>query len=100
MGPSNVNPDRPFWAFLANQARFQAKIRPSRNLPAEPVHQSGGNSTIASPVATFSPAWLDTRTSIKTQRDFDVTCLDFTTPVDWMVSPGRTGLTQRVSRRR
>jgi hypothetical protein len=30
---------------------------------------SSGNSTIASPVATFSPVWLRTITSIRTQRD-------------------------------
>jgi hypothetical protein len=62
--------------------------------------QSSGNSTIASPVATFSPAWLRTMTSISTQREFFVTCFDLTMPVGWMVSPGRTGLTHRVSSRR
>jgi hypothetical protein len=59
-----------------------------------------GNSTIASPVATFSPLWFFTITSIKTQRDFALTCFDFTMPVGWMVSPGLTGLTHLVSRRR
>jgi hypothetical protein len=59
-----------------------------------------GNSTIASPVATFSPAWFLTMTSIRTQREWAVTCFDFTIPVGWMVSPGRTGLTHFVSRRR
>ena len=59
-----------------------------------------GNSTIASPVATFSPFWFFTMTSIRTQRDFAVACFDLTMPVGWMVSPGRTGLTHRVSRRR
>ena len=47
---------------------------------------------MASPVATFSPAWLRTMTSIRTQRDFSVTCFDLTIPVGWMVSPGRTWL--------
>jgi hypothetical protein len=47
-----------------------------------------GNSTIASPVATFSPLWFFTMTSISTQREFAVACFDFTTPVGWMVSPG------------
>jgi hypothetical protein len=62
--------------------------------------QPFGNSTIASPVATFSSCWLRTMTSIRTQREFAVTCFDLTMPVGWIVSPGRTGLTQRVSRRR
>jgi hypothetical protein len=39
-------------------------------------------------------------TSISTRRDLAVTCFDLTMPVGWMVSPGLTGLTQRVSRRR
>src|SRR6266516_1162077 len=56
-------------------------------------NRSRGNSTKASPVATFSPAWFFTTTSIKTQRDFSVVCLDLMIPVGWMVSPGRTGLT-------
>jgi hypothetical protein len=55
---------------------------------------------MASPVATFSPVWLRTMTSINTQREFAVTCFDLTMPVGWMVSPGRTGLTHLVSRRR
>src|SRR3979490_408050 len=46
---------------------------------------------MASPVATFSSFWLRTMTSIKTQREFAVACFDFTMPVGWMVSPGRTG---------
>ena len=33
-------------------------------------NKSRGNSTIASPVATFSPAWFFTMTSISTQREF------------------------------
>jgi hypothetical protein len=57
------------------------------------------NSTIASPVAT-SPVWLRTMTSINAQREFAVTCFGLTMPVGWMVSPGRTGLTHLVSRRR
>ena len=52
---------------------------------------------MASPVATFSSFWLRTMTSIKTQREFFVTCLDLTMPVGWMVSPGFTGLTERGS---
>ena len=43
---------------------------------------------MASPVATFSPAWLRTMTSISTQRDLSVACLDLTMPTGWMVSPG------------
>ena len=30
-------------------------------------------------------------TSIRTQRDFSVTCFDLTIPVGWMVSPAETG---------
>ena len=45
---------------------------------------------MASPVATFSSFWLRTMTSIRTQREFAVACFDFTMPVGWMVSPGRT----------
>ncbi len=55
---------------------------------------------MASPVATFSSFWLRTMTSIRTQREFAVACFDFTMPVGWMVSPGRTGLTHLVSSRR
>ena len=36
---------------------------------------------MASPVATFSSFWLRTTTSISTQREFAVVCLDFTMPV-------------------
>ena len=46
---------------------------------------------MASPVVTFSPLWLRTMTSIRTQREFAVVCFDLTMPVAWMVSPGRTG---------
>src|SRR5436190_1697269 len=42
---------------------------------------------MASPVATFSPAWLRTITSISTQREFAVTCFDLRIPVGRMVSP-------------
>ena len=41
-----------------------------------------------------------TMTSIRTHREFAVACFDFTMPVGWMVSPGRTGLTHLVSSRR
>ena len=40
-----------------------------------------GNSTMASPVATFSPAWLHTMTSISTQRDLCVVCFDLMMPL-------------------
>ena len=55
---------------------------------------------MASPVATFSPAWFCTITSITTQRDLEVTCFDLMMPAGLMVSPGRTGLTHLVSSRR
>jgi hypothetical protein len=44
---------------------------------------SSGNSTIASPVATFSPAWFFILTSISTQREFCVVCFDLMIPVHY-----------------
>jgi hypothetical protein len=57
------------------------------------ANHTSGNSTIASPVATLSPLWFFTMTSISAQREFAVACFDLTIAVGWMVSPGLTGLT-------
>src|ERR1700732_512334 len=85
-----------FGAFLADRAYpLEIAVRPGPRIELL-ANQRTGNSTMASAVATFSPAWLHTRTSISTQREFEVACLDFTTPVGRMVSPGRTGLSQRA----
>jgi hypothetical protein len=61
---------------LFDQRRANEQPRLSSHAAA-----SSGNSTIASPVATFSPAWFFTMTSIRTQREFLVTCFDLTIPV-------------------
>src|SRR3954468_1635491 len=98
MGRANVNPDR---AILAQSAVDKPLIPlETGDFHVQAQKPSCGNSTIASPVATFSSCWLRTSTSISTHRDFAVDCFDLITPAGRIVSPGFTGFSQRVSRRR
>jgi hypothetical protein len=58
--------------------------------------QRSGNSTMASPVATFSSFWLHTITSMSTQRDFAITCFDFT--ITRSLPPPASVVSSRVGR--
>src|ERR1043166_9593781 len=88
---------KPWNGQMSIQTGLSARFRPLG--PESACNQrriQAGNSTMASPVATFSPAWFCTSTSITTQRDFAVACFDLMMPIGLMVSPGRTGLTHLV----
>src|SRR5690606_8981026 len=61
---------------------------------------AGGNSTMASPTATVSPRWLVTCTSSVAHWLFSVLRVAVMVARGVMVSPGLTGIFQRVSRRR
>ena len=71
--------DRPL--VLKSQEKSTCETRPQPFGRCPRVAALQGNSTIASPVATFSPAWFLTITSITAQRDFAVACFDLTIPV-------------------
>jgi hypothetical protein len=71
--------DRPL--VLKSQEKSTCGTRPRLFRPLSAGRSLQGNSTIASPVATFSPAWFFTITSITTQRDLAVACFDLTIPV-------------------
>ena len=89
----NVNPNGPV---PARSVPFRDRPPVPNRCPAERLgnhwqNRSRGNSTIASPVATFSPAWFFTITSISTQRDFSVACLALMMPggLDGVAGPHR-----------
>src|SRR3954454_518018 len=100
MAAPDVNPDGPVFGPIRPVPGLTPDgLMPGGTLGNHWQNRSRGNSTRASPVATFSPAWFFTTTSINTQRDFSVDCLALIIPEGGRVAPGGTGLTHRGSSR-